>query len=183
MNIYVKGKAGFSLTELLVVVAITSVLTAISVVGYRGYIDSTKKSVTESNTLYVQQWFRSTGSVRDARLDVNPSACRNTLSNTAVGCITALTQAGAPFQAFKNSYNGDRSAASTIQAHAPATNWTQSTDNGLTACPTGIEFGDIIIEIAAGAGVNTTYQFWYCDRGPSNSKRIFTRDNWEITWY
>jgi len=105
MNVFRNEKrGGFSLTELLVVIAITGVLTAVSVVGYQGYIDSTKKSVTEANALSVQQWFRSTGSVRRAALEVNPSACRDIPTNTAASCISSLTQANGPFRYFKNSY-------------------------------------------------------------------------------
>ena len=43
MNIRANSEKGFSLIELLVVVAIIGVLAAVGVVGYQGYIDSTKK--------------------------------------------------------------------------------------------------------------------------------------------
>ena len=56
MNIRAKSEKGFSLIELLVVVAIIGVLAAVGVVGYQGYIDSTKKSVTDANAKAVHQW-------------------------------------------------------------------------------------------------------------------------------
>jgi len=182
MHIFKNQRQGFSLTELLVVIAITGVLAAVSVVGYQGYIDSTKKSVTESNALSVQQWFRSTSSVRQAALEVNPSACRNLPTNTAVGCVTSLTQAGGPFQNFKNSYDNSRPPASTVQAQAVTSGWTQSTDSGTTACPSGVELGDIVVEVAINAPVNTTYEFWYCDKGSGGAKTMYTKDNWIVTW-
>ena len=40
---------GFSLVELLIVVAIIGILGAVGVVGYQGYIDSTKEEVTLDN--------------------------------------------------------------------------------------------------------------------------------------
>lgn len=182
MNIFKNERQGFSLTELLVVIAITGVLVAVSVVGYQGYIDSTRKSVTESNALSVQQWFRSTSSVRQAALEVNPSACRNLPTNTAAGCVTSLTQAGGPFQNFKNSYDNSRPPASTVQAQAVTSGWTQASDSGITACPSGVELGDIVVEVPVAASVNTTYEFWYCDKGSGGSKTMYTKDNWIVTW-
>jgi len=183
MNVFRNEKRqGFSLTELLVVIAITGVLTAVSVVGYQGYIDSTKKSVTEANALSVQQWFRSTGSVRRAALEVNPSACRDIPANTAVSCIASLTQTSGPFRNFKNSYNSNRPSASTIQAQAPTSGWTKAANSGITACPAGIEIGDIVVEVPVSASVNTTYEFWYCDKSSSGSKLLYTKDNWDVTW-
>jgi len=42
-------KNGFSLIELLVVVAILGVLAAIGIVGYQKYLDSAKDAVTKAN--------------------------------------------------------------------------------------------------------------------------------------
>ena len=42
-------RSGFSLIELLVVVAIIGILAAVGVVGYQGYIDSTKDEATAAN--------------------------------------------------------------------------------------------------------------------------------------
>ena len=59
MNIRANSERGFSLIEL-GVVAIIGVLAAVGVVGYQGYIDSTKKSVTDANAKAVHQWLINT---------------------------------------------------------------------------------------------------------------------------
>lgn len=46
-SITLRDNSGFSLVELLVVVAIIGILAAVGVVGYQGYIDSTKKEAAE----------------------------------------------------------------------------------------------------------------------------------------
>ena len=48
---------GFSLVELLIVVAIIGILGAVGVIGYQGYIDSTKEEVTLDNALTVDRAF------------------------------------------------------------------------------------------------------------------------------
>ena len=48
---------GFSLVELLIVVAIIGILGAVGVVGYQGYIDSTKEEVTLDNASTVDRAF------------------------------------------------------------------------------------------------------------------------------
>ena len=40
--------SGFTLIELLVVVAIVGILSAVGIVSYNGYVDSTKKKATEN---------------------------------------------------------------------------------------------------------------------------------------
>lgn len=48
---------GFSLVELLIVVAIIGILGAVGVIGYNGYIESTKEQVTLDNALTVDRAF------------------------------------------------------------------------------------------------------------------------------
>ena len=81
MNIRAKSEKGFSLIELLVVVAIIGVLAAVGVVGYQGYIDSTKKSVTENNSKAVHQWLLNAKTIRSAGIDVDPSECTMAVVN------------------------------------------------------------------------------------------------------
>ena len=110
MNIRANSERGFSLIELLVVVAIIGVLAAVGVVGYQGYIDSTKKSVTDANAKAVHQWLINTKTVRAAGIDVDPSECSDNRwpqSATAAagccsgGCFYEMANAGGPFESFK----------------------------------------------------------------------------------
>ncbi len=117
MNIRANSEKGFSLIELLVVVAIIGVLAAVGVVGYQGYIDSTKESVTKSNAKALHQWFLNTKTVKAAGIAVDPNDC----SNGQIGsdadmndCLTAMVATTGPFGSFKNAYDSNVSAASTI---------------------------------------------------------------------
>ena len=74
MNIRANSEKGFSLIELLVVVAIIGVLAAVGVVGYQGYIDSTKNR-SQMQRKAVHQWLINTKTVRAAGIDVDPSEC------------------------------------------------------------------------------------------------------------
>ena len=107
MNIRANSEKGFSLIELLVVVAIIGVLAAVGVVGYQGYIDSTKKSVTDANAKAVHQWLINTKTVRAAGIDVDPSECSESnmagSDKTAASAVAATAcfpqlGAGGPFE-------------------------------------------------------------------------------------
>ena len=162
MNIRAKSERGFSLIELLVVVAIIGVLAAVGVVGYQGYIDSTKKSVTESNAKAVHQWILNTKTVRAAGIDVKPSECGKTSGFSAANCfgsassgIASSTADGAPFSGFKNPFETSQVGASAIVAVSAA-------PTVGSACPSGSGKGDIIIHYSSTA-LPTTLKVYYCD--------------------
>lgn len=146
-----KSEKGFSLIELLVVVAIIGVLAAVGVVGYQGYIDSTKKSVTENNAKAVHQWLLNAKTIRSAGIDVDPSECNiaNTPSSTsaddaaaAVGCLGGLGAEDHPFETFKNPYTQSRTGSVAVQAVSSALD---IPDDGTAACSLlGAAVGDVV---------------------------------------
>ena len=118
MNIRAKSEKGFSLIELLVVVAIIGVLAAVGVVGYQGYIDSTKQSVAESNSKAVHQWILNTKTVRAAGISVTPSYCSNGDDFNIATCFegaSGIAGSGGPFEGFKNAYKTSQVGASAIK--------------------------------------------------------------------
>ncbi|MGI9439293.1 MAG: type II secretion system protein [Parvibaculales bacterium] len=182
MNIRAKSEKGFSLIELLVVVAIIGVLAAVGVVGYQGYIDSTKKSVTDANAKAVHQWLINTKTVRAAGIDVDPSECsssnfaNSTTAASAVAttaCFRQLGAAGGPFESFKNPYETTRSGQATILATAYSSAVADS-----TTCETfltGAKMGDIIIQVAS-ATVAQGINVYFCSKVGDNDNRLTKRD-------
>ena len=180
MNIRANSEKGFSLIELLVVVAIIGVLAAVGVVGYQGYIDSTKKSVTDANAKAVHQWLINTKTVRAAGIDVDPSECSesemggSTAAASAVvstACFPQLGAEGGPFESFKNPYTTTRTGATTIRSVASTTAVTSS-----TACATfasGSEMGDIIIRAS---GTVAHLDVYFCSKVGDDDNRLTKRD-------
>ena len=183
MNIRAKSEKGFSLIELLVVVAIIGVLAAVGVVGYQGYIDSTKKSVTDANAKAVHQWLVNTKTVRAAGIDVDPSACSNSTGNlesgttpasatSASGCFQKIASSGGPFESFKNPYKTSRTGTTAIRATTSVSAVAAS-----TACTTlhaGSEMGDIIIRVSGNGAAHL--DVYFCAKVDGTDNRLTKRD-------
>ena len=89
MSIRAKSEKGFSLIELLVVVAVVGVLTSVIVVGYQGYIESAKIGY-EAN-MAVQNWVLNTGMVRAAGMDADPASCNASKADTTIqACLASI---------------------------------------------------------------------------------------------
>ena len=182
MNIRAKSEKGFSLIELLVVVAIIGVLAAVGVVGYQGYIDSTKKSVTESNAKAVHQWILNTKTVRAAGITVKPSSCDGSSVNldTCFQGASGIAASGNPFNGFKNPYDTAQTGTGAIVGYDSASAPTTGTTTCVSAVA-GTTKGDIIIRYSStGLGTSgATIGVYYCDEEGKFAQQTGLTD---ITW-
>ena len=178
MRIRAKSEKGFSLIELLVVVAVIGVLASVIVVGYQGYIESAKKSATEVNAKAVQNWVLNTGMVRAAGIDADPTSCNASEANTEAtiqACLASIGSVDGPFANFENPYNPGRTGETTIRGQLSSS----TISIGVTECTeidAGAEAGDVLVSVRG-----TLIQTHYCV--PSeNSNVLLTKMDWDVNW-
>lgn len=174
-------ESGFSLSELIVALGILGVLTAISFVSYRGYIEGSRLSVTIANTETLYRWFYEAQSRRKSAAPMNPAQCLPG-AGTALACAGALAIFSGPFKSLRNPYINDRLPDDVLHAYTPSPNWTYGNSHDVRLCPVGVMPGDLIIEFAPNSSVDTTYEFWYCAPSDHGDLRLYTKYGWYVTW-